>query len=203
MGIDVLLVGFIVGFIIGGWSTGFLRRLAGLGFIAIAFVLSTYLSKPFGDFIHGLFTDVTPAYAELWAYLLLFPAILVALHLFVGRLLKNVAVRGVSRELDRVLGAILGAIEAILILTVIVIAVDRYAVEVAASTIGKIRPLIDLIQAISTSETAKLLRETTVPFVLSVIGPLLPRDISSLLDKLPNGVKGGIPGIPGVPFPSP
>jgi uncharacterized membrane protein required for colicin V production len=200
---DVLLVGFIVGFIVAGWATGFLRRLVGLGFIAVSFVLSVYLSKPFGDLIHAWFPDVTPAYAELWAYLLIFPAGLVALHLFVGRLLKNVAVRGVSRELDRALGAILGAVEAIVILTVVVIAIDRYSVQVAAGSFGSIRPLLDVLHAISTSTTARLLRETTVPFVLAIVGPLLPRDVSSLLDKLPNGVKGGIPGVPGFPFASP
>lgn len=200
---DVLLVGFIVGFILAGWATGFLRRLVGLGFIAVSFVLSVYLSKPFGDLIHSWFPDVTPAYAELWAYLLIFPAGLVVLHLLVGRLLKNVAVRGVSRELDRALGAILGAVEAILILTVVVIAIDRYSVQVAAGSFGSIRPLLDVLRAISTSTTARLLRETTVPFVLAIVGPLLPRDVSSILDKLPNGVKGGIPGVPGVPFASP
>ncbi len=200
---DVLLVGFIVGFIVGGWRTGFLRRLVGLAFIAISFVLSVYLSKPFGDFIHGWFPDITPAYAELWAYLLIFPAALVALHLLIGRLLKNVAVSGVSKELDSALGALFGAIEAILILTVVVIAIDRYSVQVAASSVGAIKPLMDLLQGISTSNTARLLRETTVPALLAIVGPLLPKDVSSLLDKLPNGVKGGIPGVPGFPFPSP
>lgn len=200
---DVLLVGFIVGFIYAGWRTGFLRRLVGLGFIAISFVLSVYLSGPFGDLIHGWFPDVTPAYAELWAYLLIFPTALVALHLVVGRLIKDVAVGGVSQAVDRGLGALFGAIEAILILTVVVIAIDRYSVQVAASGLGAIRPLVDALQGISTSNTARLLRETTVPFVLTVIGPLLPKDISSLLDQLPNGVQGGIPGVPGFPFPSP
>ncbi len=200
---DVLLVGFIVGFILGGWRTGFLRRLVGLAFIAISFVLSVYLSKPFGDLIHGWFPDITPAYAELWAYLLIFPAALVALHLLIGRLLKNVAVSGVSKELDSALGALFGAIEAILILTVVVIAIDRYSVQVAASSVGAIKPLMDLLQGISTSNTARLLRETTVPALLAIVGPLLPKDVSSLLDKLPNGVKGGIPGVPGFPFPSP
>lgn len=200
---DVLLVGFIVGFIVGGWRTGFLRRLVGLAFIAISFVLSVYLSKPFGDLIHGWFPDITPAYAELWAYLLIFPAALVALHLLIGRLLKNVAVSGVSKELDSALGALFGAIEAILILTVVVIAIDRYSVQVAASSVGAIKPLMDLLQGISTSNTARLLRETTVPALLAIVGPLLPKDVSSLLDKLPNGVKGGIPGVPGFPFPSP
>ena len=39
---DVLLLGFIAGFVRGGWSTGFLRRLAGLGYMAISFVAGAY-----------------------------------------------------------------------------------------------------------------------------------------------------------------
>jgi hypothetical protein len=65
------------------------------------------------------------------------------------------------------------------------------------------RPLIDILQGISTSNTAKLLRETTVPVVLAIAGPFLPSDVSSLLDKLPNGKNGGIPGMPGLPLPNP
>ena len=42
---DVLLVGFIGGYIYGGWRTGFLRRLAGLGFLA-ALVRARRLSPP-------------------------------------------------------------------------------------------------------------------------------------------------------------
>ncbi len=200
---DIVMVGFIVAFIYGGWRTGFLRRLVGLGFIAISFVLSAFLAKPFGDLVHSTIPDITPAYAQLWAYLLIFPTILIVLHLVIGRLVKNVAVSGISQELDRVLGAIFGAIEAILILTVVVIAVDRYAVQVAATSLGSMRPLIDLLEGISTSNTATLLRETTVPFLLAIVGPLLPSDLHGLLDKLPNGNKGGIPGMPGFPIPTP
>ena len=135
---DIVMVGFIVGFIYGGWRTGFLRRLVGLGFIAISFLLSAYLSKPFGDLVHSLVPDITPAYAELWAYLLVFPTILIALHLGIGRMIKNVAVSGISEQLDRLLGAVFGALEAILILSVVVIAVDRYAVQVAATSLGSV-----------------------------------------------------------------
>jgi uncharacterized membrane protein required for colicin V production len=198
---DVVMVGFIVAFIYAGYRSGFLRRLVGLGFIAISFVLSIYLSKPFGDLVHSLFPDVTPAYAELWAYLLVFPTLLVVLHLVIGRLIKNVAISGLSQGLDRVLGAIFGALEAILILTVVVIAVDRYAVQVAATALGSMRPLIDLLDGISTSNTARLLRETTVPIVLGIVGPLLPSDLSKLLDQLPNGTHGGIPGMQDLPLP--
>lgn len=45
---DVVLVGVIVGFIAGGWRTGFLERLIGLGFIALSFVASAYIRYPIG-----------------------------------------------------------------------------------------------------------------------------------------------------------
>ena len=40
---DLLLLGFIAGFARGGWSTGFLRRLVGLAYIALSFVVGAYL----------------------------------------------------------------------------------------------------------------------------------------------------------------
>ena len=48
------------------------------------------------------------------------------------------------------------------------------------------------------SYTVHLLRATTVPLVLTVLGPLLPKDITSLV---PGGLPGmpGIPGVPGLP----
>jgi hypothetical protein len=38
-----------------------------------------------------------------------------------------------------------------------------------------------------------LLRDTTVPVVLNILGPLLPRDISTLLRAGPPALPGGLP----------
>jgi len=43
----------------------------------------------------------------------------------------------------------------------------------------------DLAAAIEQSTIARFLMDTTVPFVLTVLGPLLPPDIKSVVDLLP------------------
>jgi len=50
---DLLLLGFIAGFVRGGWSTGFLRRLVGLAYIALSFVVGAYLRQPVGSIMAG------------------------------------------------------------------------------------------------------------------------------------------------------
>ncbi len=104
-------------------------------------MLSIYLRGPFGDVIHSIVKDMPATYAELWATLLIFPILLVAMHLVVGRLIKNVAVKGLSRELDGALGAVFGAAEAILIVAVLVILVDTYATKATAGEVTSLRPL--------------------------------------------------------------
>jgi uncharacterized membrane protein required for colicin V production len=198
---DVLLVGFICGFIWGGWRTGFLRRLAGLGFIAISVVLSVFLRQPFGALIHGLVADIPASYAELWAYLLVFPVALIGLHLVVGRTLKGVAVQGVSRELDAGLGAAFGAVEAVLILSVVAIAIDVYAAKSLPTELAALRPMHDWVESFRTATTTQLLDRTTIPVLASVVQPLLPSDISAILHNVPGAPGQGIPGLPNLPLP--
>ena len=56
-----------------------------------------------------------------------------------------------------------------------------------------------LTVALDASTTAQILRQTTVPFVLAILGPLLPKDVTTFIPKvlpLPSN-------LPGFPFPSP
>lgn len=56
----------------------------------------------------------------------------------------------------------------------------------------------DIRVAVDESTIGKLLEDTTVPIVLLLLGPLLPKDISSIV---PTTIPGGLPGfpIPGLP----
>jgi hypothetical protein len=104
--------------------------------------------------------------------------------------------RDISRELDAGLGALLGGVEAILILSVLVVVVDAYfgtKSQLAADMPPGL--LKDFTQAFNASETVKLLHGTTVPVTLAALGPLLPKDLSALL---PDGLPTRLP----FPFPS-
>ena len=114
---DVVLVGFIAGFTFGGWRTGFIHRLAGLAFMAVAFVLGAYLRGPFGSLVNGFFPDMPPDYASLLGYVFVFPVVLVIFHIATYPVLKGRRMGGMTKELDRALGAILGFIEGALIVS--------------------------------------------------------------------------------------
>jgi uncharacterized membrane protein required for colicin V production len=64
---DVVLVGFIGGYIYAGWWTGFLRRLASLGYLALSFVLGAYLREPIGALLSGFFPSVPQPYISRWS----------------------------------------------------------------------------------------------------------------------------------------
>ena len=202
---DVLLLGFIGGYIKGGWSTGFVRRLAGLGFMALAFVLGAYLRQPIGNLIAGILPQVPPQYAEMVGYSIAFTVIVVGGNIVTGPVLSRVAVSGVSRKLDQSLGAVFGGIESVLIISAVIVILDTYFGT--AGALGQeagLGFLKSLSQALDSSTIGQFLIHTTVPFVLAVLGPFLPKDISTLVPT--TGMPGmGIPGlgIPGLPVPTP
>ena len=156
--------------------------MAGLAFIAISFVLGAYLRGPFGALVNGDLPGhsgaTTPSCS---AMRLLFPILLAVLHVVAHPFLKDKHMRGMTRELDKALGAIFGFIEGVLILSVagrhfrhlLRHGLERSARRPAwASCPG-------LVASFNESYTVHLLRDTTVPMVLAVLGPLLPKDIST------------------------
>jgi len=197
---DVILLGIIGGFIAGGWRTGFLRRLAGLGFLAASFVLGAYLRQPIGVFLSGLFPSVPEPYAEMVGYSIAVTVLTLVAHLVTGPFLSKVAVNGVSKQTDKALGAVLGGAEAVLLLSIAIVILDTYFGPNGRfggdPGLGIFK---QLAIAIDDSTTGQLLRQTTVPFVLAILGPLLPKDVTSL-------IPGGLPfpnGVPGLPTAKP
>jgi uncharacterized membrane protein required for colicin V production len=194
--VDVVLVGFIAGFIYGGFRTGFLLRLLGIAFMAISFVASAYVRYPIGAIASNFLPQVPSDYANLVGMAIAFPAILFVLHTVSRVVLGKVKVHGLVAEgTDKILGAILGGVEAVLILSAAIVILDTYF-----GTSASLGPefhagfLKQLTEAFNSSETVQLLRGTTVPIVLAVLGPLLPSDISSI-------VPSGLPTR--LPFPNP
>jgi len=198
MTMDIVLVGFIAGFIFGGFRTGFLRRLLGILFIAIAAVAGAYFRYPVGLIARQLFPHIPADYANLVGYSIAFPALLAALYLFEAAVLRHILpAHGLSEGLDRALGAVFGGAEAILILSVAVVVVDTYFGT--RSQLGADVPpgiLKSFTEAFNAAETVKLLRDSTVPLTLAVLGPILPRDLTTLLpDGLPTRLPFPIPSV--------
>jgi uncharacterized membrane protein required for colicin V production len=123
---DVALVGFMAGYVFTGWRSGLLHRIIGLGFLVISFVASAYLRYPIGVIATTFVKSVPVDYANLVGYAIAFPAILVALHIASHFILGRVRFEGLSKEIDQALGAVFGGVEAILIISAVVVIVDTY-----------------------------------------------------------------------------
>jgi hypothetical protein len=175
------------------------RRAAGLVFLALSFVLGAYLREPIGAFIAGLRPDIPEAYGEMIAYVFVFPVLIAGLHIVTGPVLARVAVDGLTHELDQVLGAVFGLVEAVLILSALIVILDTYlgTKSTLPADLG-LQVVLSWRDALNDSTTAHLLRDTTVPLVLTVLGPLLPADVRSVV-PVPVTVPGLPPGLPGFP----
>ena len=191
---DVVLVGFIVGLIYGGFRSGLLKRLLGLVFAIVALFASAWLRYPIGAIASTFFKDIPPDYANLVGSAIAFPAVLAGLHILSSKTLGKVQVQGLTKGLDATLGAIFGGIEAILVLSAVIVILDAYfATSTATSPLAPAGSLKDLTKAFNASETVHLLRDTTVPVVLAILGPLLPTDLKTLV---PTGLPGGVLPLP-------
>jgi uncharacterized membrane protein required for colicin V production len=206
---DLILLLFIAGFVRLGWSTGLLQRLAGLAYIALSFVAGAYLREPAGALLLKVFPQIPAQYADMVGYSVVFAVLVAALHLITRPMIKTAQV-GWSRRIDKVLGAVFGFAEAILLISAAIVILDTYFGT--AGSLGKdpgLGFLKDVSRALDHSTIGQFLIHTTVPFVLAVLGPLLPKDIKSLVPVGlpggggPAGLPGGLPGlgIPGASFP--
>jgi uncharacterized membrane protein required for colicin V production len=178
------------------------RRLAGLIFLAVAFVAGAYLRAPAGGLVNAIFPQIPEQYAETVGYSVAFSALLIAFNVFSGVILSRVVATGMARRTDQLLGVVFGGIEAVLILSAGIVILHTYTdPTVGLSAFTDLGVLRDLRDAIDGSTIGKLLEDTTVPLVLIVLGPFLPKDISTVV---PMAIPGGLPGfpIPGLPFPS-
>ncbi len=201
--VDLILLGILAGLARAGWSSGFVRRLAGLLFIVVAFVLSAYLRPVVGGLIEGFFPKVPDEYAEMVGYTITFSALLVVFNLLSRVILARVAVQGIARRTDQVLGVVLGIAEGVLLLSVLIVILHTYtdpANELGA--FADLGILNTLREAIESSTIGRFLEDTTVPIVLLLLGPFLPTDIKSIV---PTQIPGGLPffpvPIPGIPTP--
>lgn len=194
---DVALVGFIGVSIFGGFRAGLIRSILGLLFMVISFIVGAYLRYPVGALFTTFFKDVPSDYSNLVGYTIVFPVVLAGLHLVSGVLFRKVAVKGITKEIDSGLGALFGGVEAILIISAAIVIVDTYlGTSQLRHTLGP-GMLKTITDALNGSTTVHLLRDTTVPIILGLLGPLLPKDISSLIPS-------GLPSLPGgLPLPTP
>jgi uncharacterized membrane protein required for colicin V production len=197
---DLAMLLFIVGFGVAGWKSGLIRRVVGLLFLAVSFVVGAYLRFPAGAVINTFLPQIPKVYAAMLGYTVASTAILLAFNLAARPLMKRVPQTGLARRTDQLLGVVFGIVEAVLILAGLIVILHTYGStvqELGSSFVDK-GLLHDIRVAVDDSTIGQLLEKTAVPFVLLILGPFLPKDITKVV---PSNIPGGVPFFPTVPVP--
>ena len=200
--VDLVVLGVFAGLARAGWSSGFVRRLAGLIFIALSFVLSAYLRPILGGLVNGFFPKVPHQYAEMVGYSVAFSVMVIVFNLFSRAILSRVAVQGMARRTDQVLGVVFGVVEGVVLVSALIVILHTYTDSATLGAFSDLKVLQSIRAAVDDSTIGKLLEDTTVPLVLLLLGPFLPTDIKSIV---PSQIPGGLPffptSLPGIPTP--
>ncbi|MFL5646998.1 MAG: hypothetical protein ACJ776_01260, partial [Chloroflexota bacterium] len=86
------------------------------------------------------------------------------------------------RVTDRTAGAGVGGVEAVLIISAAIVILDTYfGAAGALAEVPGLGILTSMSEGLDASRIGQLLIETTVPLVVTILGPLLPTDITSML----------------------
>jgi uncharacterized membrane protein required for colicin V production len=197
---DFVMLLFVLAFLRLGWSSGLVRRVVGLLFLAVSFVAGAYLRFPAGAFVRTFLPHVPTVYANMIGYTIASTAFLIVLNLVARPVMSRLPKVGLARRTDQLLGLLFGGLEAVLILSVAILILHTYAttLDELGSTFVETGLLRDIRVAVDASTIGHLLEKTTVPFVLLVLGPLLPKDLTTIV---PSNIPGGIPFFPTVPVP--
>jgi uncharacterized membrane protein required for colicin V production len=178
---DVLLLLIVAGAFLFGFFWGVVRGLLGLAGFVVVFVLSAHLSEPVGDYLAAQWTGYIPTYNHMLAYLIVF-VLLYTLTL----VLITIGTRG-SQDLSRyplvddVVGALLGASLAILVIAAVIAILKTFFGPVPPAAGQGVEWTATAYRALLGSTFGGQIADSVVPALVALLGILLPASVRKLL----------------------
>ncbi len=180
--IDIVLgIGFVAA-ALAGWFQGFIRQLVGLALMVAGAAAAFYLRGPVGALVKPFMSKQSPEAVDMVAAAVTFLAVVIVGNIVAGFFYKRVPFLAHRNLLDEALGAAFSVGLRVVELSIVLIILDAFYRTTAilpASGFG----LLDSINGLlKDSVIAGFLRDTTVPLILTLVGPLIPAAYRSLLD---------------------
>jgi len=180
MGLDLVIILLLAGGFMLGFYRGAVRQLTSIGAWLVAFLLAAHLSGPAGR----LLVEQAPTYSVQYATFLSFGTLFVLL-LGAGALVFQVYGANVAltrRELlDNIIGGLSGTLLVILVIAGLLVVLDSYFAQPAPPTSAEFGVLRDAYALTLDSAIANSMRQTLIPLLGGVLGPILPADLRTVM----------------------
>lgn len=180
---DLLVVFFVAGFFVVGYIQGTLRRLLGLAITLVSLLLALNLREPLGAWLAQYWTQLPKAYVYMLAFGVSFLVIYIAGSVTVQTFYKRTPLFAKATVLDELIGGILGALQALLMVGTLILVLDSYyslpGIPADPDEIGLLR---DIYNFYDTSQVAGLFRDSLIPLFFALFGWIVPSDLAEYYD---------------------
>jgi len=180
---DLLVVFFVAGFFVVGYIQGTLRRLLGLAITLVSLLLALNLRDPLGAWLAQYWTQLPKAYVYMLAFGISFLVIYIAGSVTVQTFYKRTPLFAKMTVLDELIGGILGALQALLMVGTLILILDSYyslpGIPADPDEIGLLR---DIYNFYDTSQVAALFRDSLIPLFFALFGWIVPSELAELYD---------------------
>lgn len=177
---DLLVVLFLFAFFVVGYIQGAIRRLLGIASILFSFLVAANLRDPLGSFLAQNWTQFPAEYAYMIGFGTVFVAGVIAFSVVIQAFYKKVELFERYPVVDEALGGVLGVAQGVLLLGASLVILDSFfAIQGLPVSAGELPGLRPFHEALDSSGTAALYRQTLVPVTFAIFGPLVPDSLTA------------------------
>jgi uncharacterized membrane protein required for colicin V production len=173
---DVAIILFLVGCLLVGFFRGALRQLLALGAWLVTLIVAAQGRNFLADWLRGQEPDFSGQYAQMLSFLIGFGVLFVAAVALIELSGRTVTLS--SRPIVEELlggGVLLGV--GLLALTGLLIALGSFYAAPNGAFTAEVEQVRQLNATLGDSKIVGVLRDTLVPWIQSLLGPLLPPDV--------------------------
>jgi membrane protein required for colicin V production len=175
---DVAIILFLVGCVLFGVFRGAVRQLLAVGAWLVAFVVAAQGRGFLADWLLAQEPDFSDRYALMLGFLIGFAVLLVAALVLVELSGRTITISS-SPLVEEIVGGGVLLFVGLLVVTGLLIALGTHYSAGGGEFTAEVDLVTRLSTALNDSNIARVLRDTLVPAVQTLLGPLLPADVRS------------------------
>ena len=175
---DILAAFFVAGFFVVGYIQGTLRRLLGLAIALLSLLLALNLRDPLGSWLAQYWVQLPRPYVYMLALGGSFLVIYLGGSVAVQTFYRRTALFAKATAVDELVGAILGAVQALLLIGALILILDSYfALPGTAADPDEIGFLRNIFNFYDGSQIVELFRSSLIPLFFALFGWITPADL--------------------------
>jgi uncharacterized membrane protein required for colicin V production len=178
---DILVVFFVAAFFVAGYIQGTLRRALGLAIALVSLLLALNLRDPLGAWLAQYWRQLPQAYVYMLAFGGSFLAIYIVGSIVVQTFYRKTTIFTKATVVDELVGGILGAVQALLLVSALIIVLDSYYAQSGVRTNpNELGILGDIYTFYNASHVVELFRSSLIPLFFALFGWIVPSDLAEM-----------------------